>query len=167
MRTFAYLILAYVVLGVQVGVSPFIRIGGAPPNLVLLAALFIALNAPRDAALLGCFALGLMQDLLTQQTLGIYALSYGLVAMFVINTQSLLYRDHPLTHLSVAFAGAVICAMVLLVHDVLRLPPQERAEVSKLFYSGIYTTVLSPILLGMLQKLRKAFGFQPRRARTY
>jgi rod shape-determining protein MreD len=133
----------------------------------LLAALFIALNAPRDAALLGCFALGLMQDLLTQQTLGIYALSYGLVAMFVINTQSLLYRDHPLTHISVAFAGSVICAMVLLLHDVLRLPPQERAEVSRLFYSAIYTTVLSPFLLGALQKIRKAFGFHPRRARTY
>ena len=56
----------------------------APPNLVLLAALFVALNAPRKSALLGCFAMGLMQDLLTQQTLGLYALSYGMVGVMVI-----------------------------------------------------------------------------------
>jgi rod shape-determining protein MreD len=164
MRTFAYLILAYIALGLQVGLTPFIRIGNGPPNLVLLAALFIALNAPKDAALLGCFALGLMQDLLTQQTLGLFALSYGLVAMTVLSAQQFLYRDHPLTHISVAFLGAMICAIVILLHGMIH--PADRVELSRLFYSGIYTTILSPIILGILQSIRKMFGFHPRRARS-
>jgi len=54
-RGVAYVILAYLSLGVQIGLSGFIRVGGAPPNLVLIAALLIALNAPKEPALLGCF----------------------------------------------------------------------------------------------------------------
>jgi len=166
MRAITYLILSYFALGAQVGLSPFIRVGGAPPNLVLLAALFIALNAPREPALLGCFLLGLMQDVLTQQTLGIYALSYGIVAMFVIGTQQLLYRDHPLTHISITLAAAIICAMVILLHGAFRLPPERRVDASRLIYSTMYTTALAPFLLGVLQKMKRPFGFQTRRLRV-
>ena len=166
MRTLAYLILAYLALGVQVGLVPFLRIGGAPPNFVLLAALFIALNAPRDSALLGCFGLGLMQDLLTQQTLGLYALSYGLVAMFVMGTHQLLYRDHPLTHVLVAFAAGILVAAVFLIYSVFRLPPEQRFDLGRLVMSILYTTVLSPFVLGFLQRVRKMFGFQSRRVRV-
>ena len=164
MRTLAYLILSYIALGLQVGLTPFIRVGNAPPNFVLLAALFIALNAPKDAALLGCFALGLMQDLLTQQTLGLFALSYGLMAMLVLGAQQFLYRDHPLTHISVAILGTMICAIVMLLHGLFH--PAGRVELSRLLYSGLYTTALSPIILGILQSIRKMFGFHPRRARS-
>src|SRR5689334_57221 len=123
MRSVTYLILAYLALGAQVGLSPFIKLGGAPPNLVLLAALFIALNAPKEPALLGCFLLGLMQDLLTQQTLGIFALSYGIVAMFVMGSQQLLYREHPLTHIIITFMAGITCAVIMLLHDLFRVPP--------------------------------------------
>src|SRR5204862_1426264 len=67
MRWLSYFILAYLMLGLQAGLAPYVRAGGAPPNFVLLTALFIALNAPRDASLLGCFGLGLMQDLRSEE----------------------------------------------------------------------------------------------------
>ena len=162
MRTVAYLILAYLALGVQVGVTPFIHVGGAPPNFGLLAALFIALNAPREPALLGCFGLGLMQDLLTQQTLGLYALSYGLIAIFVIGTHQLVLRDHPLTHVIIAFLAAIICAVVLMTYSLFRLPPEMRLGPGKLVSSTLYTTILAPFVLGFLQRVRKLFGFQRR-----
>jgi len=109
-----------------------------------------------------------MQDLLTQQTLGVYAFSYGLVAMFVISTQQLVYREHPLTHLSVAFSASVICAVIILVHGlfVYHGTPEQRIAPSKLLYTTLYTTALSPIILGVLQKMKRAFGFQTRRLRV-
>jgi rod shape-determining protein MreD len=165
-RGVAYVILAYLALGVQVGLSGFIRVGGAPPNLVLLAALLIALNAPKEPALLGCFGLGLMQDLLTQQTLGMYALSYGLIAMFVMSTQAMLNREHPVTHLCIAFIGCSVCAAIFLLHDLLRSTPDQRIGLTRMMYTTLYTTALSPIVLGILQKLRRSFGFQTKRVRT-
>src|SRR4051794_14666690 len=168
MRTISYLILAYIALGAQIGLGVYIRVGGAPPNLVLLAALFLALNAPKEPALLGCFGLGLMQDLLTQQTLGVYAFSYGIVAMFVISTQQLVYREHPLTHLSIAFSASVICSFIIVLHGLVayRNEPAMRIGVMKLLYSTIYTTLLAPIVLMILQKLKRVFGFQTRRLKV-
>src|SRR3954468_22143704 len=102
MRLPAYLILVYVTIGLQVGLGELLRVGGSKPDLVLLAVIFIAINAPRDAALLGAFGIGLAQDLLSLSPLGVYALAYSLVAMFTISTQELVYRAHPLTHFSLA-----------------------------------------------------------------
>src|SRR5437899_56237 len=110
MRWLTYFILAYIALGLQVGLAPSMAFQGAAPNLVLICAIFIAINARREPALLGCFGLGAMQDLLTQQPLGLFALGYGLVGMFVVSTQELVYREHPLTHFSMTFSGGLITA---------------------------------------------------------
>ncbi len=50
MRWLPYFILAYVALGVQVGLGHYVSYKGAAPNLVLVAAVFIGLNAPPPAA---------------------------------------------------------------------------------------------------------------------
>ena len=84
MRWLTFLILAYLAVALQIGLSPYLAYHGAAPNLVLLAVIFIAVNAPRDSALLGCFALGVMQDLVSHQPPGLFAFSYGLVAMFIV-----------------------------------------------------------------------------------
>ena len=83
MRWLSYFILGYLAVALQIGLAPYLAYRGAVPNFVLLAAIFIAVNAPREAALLGCFMLGAMQDLVTQQPPGLFAFSYGLVSLLV------------------------------------------------------------------------------------
>ena len=161
MRWIVYFILAYVALAIQVGAGPYLRWQGAPPNLVLLVVIFIALNAPREAGLLGALCLGLMQDLLTQSPLGLYAFSYGLVGMFVVSTQQIVYREHPLTHFSLALIGGLLCGMVQLIHGLVHRPGVGGMS---LFTTMIYTALLAPFVLGFLQRARRPFGFQsPRR----
>src|SRR5947209_11686266 len=116
MRWPMFFILAYIAVGLQVGLSPHVAYHGAAPNLVLLAVVFLAMNASRDAALLACFILGVLQDLLTQQQPGLFALSYGLIALFIVGAQQAVYREHPLTHFSLALAGGLITASILLLH---------------------------------------------------
>jgi rod shape-determining protein MreD len=172
MRWITYFILAYLTLGLQIGLAPYLRYQGAAPNLVLLAVIFIAINAPHDAALLGAFALGVLQDLLTQQQPGLFALSYGLVAMFVVSTQQVVYKSHPLTHLSLAVAAGLMTACIILLHGWLHPPGPKWAEghmaAARLspgveFTRVIYTAVLAPFVLGVLQRMKRAFAFQPAR----
>jgi rod shape-determining protein MreD len=155
-----YFILAYLTLGLQIGLRGYFEIGQAWPNLVLLVAIFIAVNAPREAALLGCFMLGVMQDLATQQTLGLFAFSYGLVAMFTVSTQQVVYREHPLTHFTLALVGSILTSLVLVIHGWIY---QGRPSMMAMFYSALYTAVLAPVVLGVLQRMRRAFSFQPPR----
>ncbi|HEY8749835.1 MAG TPA: rod shape-determining protein MreD [Tepidisphaeraceae bacterium] len=166
MRWFSYFILAYLVVGLQIGLAPYVAYHGAAPNLVLLAVVFIAVNAPRDAALLGCFMLGFLQDLVTQQQPGLFAFSYGLVALLVLNTQQVVYKDHPLTHFSLALAAGLLTAAIILAHGWLRPPvlkpvdgrgvrPGATTELTRV----LYTALLAPIVLGVLKRAKTLFGF--------
>jgi rod shape-determining protein MreD len=178
MRLLAYFILAYVTLGLQLGLGHYANLGGAAPNLVLLAAIFVAANAPRDAALPGAFCLGLMQDLLGLGPPGLYAVAYGLVALVVLRTQHSVYRDHSLTHLSVTLIAGLIVACVVMVHGWIRPAGPKvvanglalaavRAPVGGLFVSAIYTAILAPPMLWALAHSRRFFAFRTARARGW
>ena len=92
MRWFPFFILGYVATGLQLGLRGFIEIHDAEPNLILLAAVFVAVNAQRNSALLGCVLLGLVQDLLTPQSpMGLNAFAYGVVAVFIVSTQEIAF----------------------------------------------------------------------------
>ena len=178
MRLLAYFILAYLALGLQLGLGHYANLGAATPNLVLLAVIFIAANAPRDAALLGAFSLGLMQDLLGLGPPGLYAVAYGLVALVVLRTQHSVYRDHPLTQFTVALVAGLIVALVVTTHGWVRpAGPQVvengltiaavRAPVGRLFVSAVYTAVLAPPVLWLLARTRRGFAFRTARARGW
>jgi rod shape-determining protein MreD len=154
MRWFSFFILAYLVLGLQAGIGTAMQYDGARPNLVLLAVVFIAMNAPRDAALLAAFMLGALQDLSGQGTIGLYCFSYGLVAMFVVAVHQAVYREHPLTHVALALAGGLITALVA--------PPGRALQ---LFGSAVYSAILAPLVLGGLQRIKSVFQFLPTRNR--
>ena len=161
MRWPAYFILVYFAIGLQVGAGEFLRVGNARPDLVMLAVIFIAIHAPRDAALLGAFGIGLVQDLVSLSPLGLYALAYSLVGMFTVSTQELVYRSHPLTNFSLGLVGGLLSAAVVAIHGWIKGP--AGVSVMDLFTSALYTAFLAPIVLGLLHLARKAFAFSPRR----
>jgi rod shape-determining protein MreD len=159
-------ILAYVMLGLQVGVSPYVLIHGAAPNLGLIAVLFIAMNMKRDAALIASFAVGLAEDLLTSQQPGLYAFSFGLVAMLVVSAHRLINRDHPLTHIVLALLGGLVTALVVLAHSWIHPAGPTVGEGKNLLgpmriSAGVecarllYTAALAPFVLVVLQRIRK------------
>jgi rod shape-determining protein MreD len=165
MRWVTYFILAYLALGCQVGLRGFFEFRDSAPNLVLLVVIFLAVNGGREPVLLGAFLLGLMQDLLTLHPLGTWAVTYTLVAMFVLSTQEIVYREHPLTHFSLALTGGILCGVVLTIHGwVYRLlhPNATQASGVGYFASAMYSAVLAPIVLGVLQRLKRAFSFRRR-----
>src|SRR5208337_5115367 len=166
MRWLSFFILAYIALGLQAGLARAIEWNGAAPNFVLLAVVFIALNAPRDAALLACFILGAMHDLTSQGTLGLLAFSYGLVATFVLGIQQAVRRRHPVTHFMLALLGGIVTAIVLSLHGWLRPPAAGiRAPILPLFTAAVYTAILAPFALGGLQRIGGFFRFQSSRGR--
>lgn len=169
MRWLPFFILAYVVLGVQVGLSGYDHLHRGRPNFVLLAVVFIAVNGHRDAALLGCFLLGFMQDLLTQAPLGLNAFAYGAIGMLVIAMQEVVYREHFLTHLMLGFVGGVVYAAIAythgLIYSAIRGPSAyPRPLLAPLLEGAIYTAVLAPFVLYVLVRMKRLFGFRPSRS---
>ncbi len=163
MRWISCFILAYVLLGLQSGLGAFIRYRDAAPNLMLLGVIFIAIHAPREPALLGCFLMGLMQDMLSREPPGLYAFSYGLVAWFVVAIQRGVYRNHPLTHFSLALGGGLLTALMLSLQGWL-----AGSDVSPMlqFTVALYTAVLAPAVLWVLLRCKRLFAFEPSRRKV-
>ena len=161
MRWPVFFILVYLAIGIQIGMGDLVGIGGAgaQPDLVLLAVIFIAIHAPRDAALLGAFVIGIVKDTTTLSPLGLYAIAYSLVGMFVISTQEYVYRAHPVTHVTLGFFGSLLAGAVVLIHGWIKGPP---ASMSEVFGSALYTAILAPLVLGALNLAKGAFSFRRR-----
>ena len=155
------ILLAYLVLAIQSGIAPFIGVGGATPNLLLPVVIFIALYASREPALIGVYVIGLMQDMLSQDPLGVYPLVYAFLAIVARMTQPTIHRDHWLTHILLGLAGGTLHGAILWLVSV-RLGGQ-RYSLELIFNSAIYTAITTPIILRVLVKSKRLFGFQPDR----
>jgi rod shape-determining protein MreD len=175
MSWISYFILAYFSVAMQVGAARAVEWHNGRPDLVLIAAVFIALNAPRDSALLGCFILGAMHDLSGQGPPGLYAFSYGMVGLLILPIQRGLHRDHPVTHVLVTLFAGLVTWGIILVHQTIQ---PERAEVmpggggmaihissGAGLGTAVYSALLAPFVLWMLNRWRGFFHFHRLRRR--
>jgi rod shape-determining protein MreD len=156
MRWLPFVVLAYVMLGLQIGLGGIAQLGSGSVNFVLIAAVFIAINAPRDPALIACFTLGLLHDIVGIGPIGTYTLAYSLVALLMAGTDRALSIDHPMTHFFVTLFGGVVVAIVVFGVSLRweRLPFWPNLLTA--FYSALFSL---PVLWG-LTKLRKSFRFR-------
>jgi rod shape-determining protein MreD len=171
MRWLPFFILAYIMLGLQVGLSGYGHVLSGRPSFVLLALVFVAMNAQRTAALVACFILGLLQDLLTQQSpLGLNAICCTLVGWFIVSTQEIVDRHHFLTHIVLALLGGLLYAVLMYTHgwlyfgwlkSSLKLP---RPAGVPLVVGAMYTALLAPFVLFLLLRFKRMFGFRSLRS---
>ncbi len=180
MRWLSYFILAYLTMAAQIGLADLLILRGAKVNLVLIAAVFIAVNAPREAALIGCFVMGMLQDLLTQNPPGLHAFAYGLTGLAVVGMQPYLSKDNPIAHMAMTLLGGVITAAVVFAHSmVVPIAPAAtvdgvtidavRPYLVPLIFGVIFTTLAAAPVSLMLMRLKSVFAFQQtrRRVRAY
>jgi rod shape-determining protein MreD len=168
MRWLTFAIFGYLALLTQLALAGFLSWGGAAPNLALPIVVFIAINAPREDALAGSFALGLLLDLLTQQPIGLHAFAFSLAALFIIGSQPAVYRDHPLTHLVLTLlAGCLVAVLVLFngwayprIHS---LADFTGPTVLQTMFSVCYTGLIAPLELYPLVRCKRMFGFRHQR----
>ena len=167
MRWISFACLVYLILAVHLALTGYINWGKASPNLVLPVVVFICVNASREQALAGVFSLGLLQDLLSQEPLGMHAFAYGLAGLFVIGMQAAVYRDHWLTHIVVTLAAGLIVLAVASFNDWayprLHHLDSTGPSVVEGFFGVLYTALLSPLVLLPLVRVKRLFGFRPLR----
>lgn len=163
MRWWTVFILGYVTICLQQGLAGHLDWRGFSPNLVLPVAVFVAINARREEGLMGAALLGAMQDLASQEALGLYTFSYGLAALFMVRAQPAVYRDHPLTHLVMTLGAALVCGVVLLFNQWARpllhgAATHTRPAILPVLGSAVYTAALAPLIAWPLVRLKRSLG---------
>lgn len=159
MRTLPFILLAYIMLGLQLGLGGLLQLHGGGMNLVLVAAVFIAMNARRDIAVPACFALGLLHDLIGIGPIGTYALAYSVVALLIAGTDRALSVEHPFTHFVITLVAGVVVAIIVFIHGHLaryRVPTPLWPNLIGAFY----TALIALPAMWVLNRFRRAFRFR-------
>ena len=163
MRALPFIILAIICLVLQVAVAnPALAATSlrAAPQPLLILALFVALFAKSDAALLGCWTLGFMQELAGLTTLGAGALSYGLVGLIIVRIRSSVFRDHPLSHIFLALIFGFLANEFMALRLAAKIGDfNARLLVAQPVATAIYTALLAPCLMPLLNAMRKLMQF--------
>ena len=157
MRWIPFILLAYVMLGIQTGLGGLSVLGGV--NFVLIAAVFLSLNAPRAVAVPACFGMGLLQDLVGIGPIGTFALTYSVVALLIAGTDRALSAEHPLTHFVITLAGGIVTAILLWLHGRLAKYGVPLGF-GDLLASAFYSAVAAMPALWVLNRLRRRFRFR-------
>lgn len=156
MRWFAFLILAYIAIGLQLGLSGLV---GPSINFVMIAAVFIAINATQRSAIFACLAIGLVHDIVSNGPIGLFATAYGLAAVMLAVDDRPMASDHPATHFIATLLGGIALAIIQwLVSKIGRF--NMIAPLGQGCMFAFYTAVVAVPLMGVLTRIRKAFRFR-------
>jgi cell shape-determining protein MreD len=126
MRWGVFAIFALAVLSIDAGLSDVLRIESLweiRPNLCGVLAVFVALSAPRIAALWGCLVIGLLLDLSVEYTtggnravflVGPYALGLLAGGWLVLRARTMVFRRRALT-IGVMTMASLLLAQAIIV----------------------------------------------------
>jgi rod shape-determining protein MreD len=124
-----------------------------------------ALTARRDDALIACWFIGLAADLTGlgyphHASIGISALSMGLIALFIVSVRNLTFRDSVITQIFFCFAVSFLHAALVGAYARYAAPNHLPLwDVLTLgFYGAIYTALLAPYGHWLLRRLRGPLG---------
>ena len=153
-RRTRFIMCAAVVFLVQTTVVHRFTHGPLRPDLLLLLAAFVALEADAPAALVCAFCLGLLRDLGSVGPLGASSLVLVPATGVLVMLRSHLLRDSPWTDLVLTF-GYVLG--VGLVGGLIACLPSAAGELSALPAraggQAAFTTALSPLVFALLARL--------------
>ncbi|MEM6314588.1 MAG: rod shape-determining protein MreD [Planctomycetota bacterium] len=160
MHPAAFAILAYLVLGLQLGLGDIVGWGGWGPNLVLIVAAWIAVRASAESALLGPFLLGVTHDLLTPMPLGLLAFTYGIAAVATLRIRKSLIPNAPIVQalITLVFGGLLTVASPTL--NRLRGGEPDGPPWTALLVSTILSALLAPLLMPLLERLAEVMGMR-------
>lgn len=177
MNWVVFLLVTWVTLGLEMGLRPSIQLGetGIAPSFAIILVAYIALAAPRTAALWAAMLVGVLLDLTSNRLdasglgtltiVGPYALGCMLGASAVTNVRAMVYRRNPLTMLVIASGMCVIVQIVVVAclaarswwdpALVFHAKPELAARLGTAAYTGVAALVVGPVL----NFLTPLFGF--------
>ena len=118
------------------------------PDFLALLALFFALYAPRRHAPLAAWIIGFLADLLSLGPPGVFAFSFGLLGLFAVWARQMLYPDHPISRIILAFCWTFLAhAFSFAVPCILgrRTFPELMPFLGLAFCIALYTAALTPV----------------------
>jgi len=123
------------------------------PDLLYLAAIFLALEADWKGALWGGFAVGLLRDLGSGGRIGASALLFVAAAGALLSVRGHLVRERPWTDLLLTFAAVLACGTAAALARAAVTPGPQCVELLKrALGQAAFTTAMAPLVFVALHR---------------
>ena len=176
MNWIAFVVIAYVCVGLELGLRPILDLGGGgAPSFVVPLMVFVALGAPHVATLWAALALGLLIDLTSPLAfqersgeawvIGPYAIGYVLAAQVMLSLRGVVVRKHPLTLAGLALvASLVIHVCVTFLHSIRSaydpIAWDLSAQLVSRLFSSLWTALSALAMWAVLSRVSRFMEFQ-------
>lgn len=150
MRWPIFAVMVFVAAVLQITASHYLPLadGLTRPDFLSLLALFIALYAPRHHAPLAALIIGLVADLLSIAPFGTFAFSFGLLALLTLSARRMVYPDHPVSRIILAFCWTLLAQLFAFALPWI-LGPHSFADftsyIGLIVRIALYTSVFTPL----------------------
>ena len=169
MNWFAFIVITFVLLILELGLESLLSIYGWTPSFMLILAVFVALSAPKQTALWAAMIIGLLVDLASplshsQELVLIGPACIGFVAgaFITIELRGLLFRNSPIAPAVMVLGVGVLVHLIIVAVITSRgfvwsqfgvpLDWSLTQELVDRFFSLLYTALLAvPLGMGLVQ----------------
>ena len=138
MRWMVFIVLALIAVVLEVSLVNAMALhslGGVRPSVTIVLATFVALNAPRQAALWACWLLGLVVDLCSplpaggasvEYLVGPHAVGYAFAGYLILQLRPMVFRRRVLTIAALSAVSFLAASLVVVfVYSVRQWYPAE------------------------------------------
>lgn len=185
MNWIVFILNAWVLLGLEIGLKDALRIGETPvaPSFVMPLAVVVAIAAPSTSALWACLMLGMTLDLTNalevtagttvRTVLGPYALGYVLAGQLVLTMRGLMMRKNILTVGFLSLFCSLVANIVVTAVFTVRsrydpaVPFNASDELVWRLVSSLYTGLVGIVLGAVLLPMLGAMGLHIGPARRF
>lgn len=177
MNRLAFALLAWLLLGLELGLKGALEVGstGIAPSFVVPLGIFIALGATPVRSVWFCIVLGLLLDLAASVAvraggsatlIGPWALGMALAAHLVLALRAMMIRTHPLTLAFLSLVGMAVAQIVIVAiltaHNLVYgdLVWHAGGELGRRLGSAVYTGILAFFMALVLVPAAPMLGLQ-------
>lgn len=149
------IITAIIIYYLQSNLFMWFNIAGVKPNLFVVLALFIGLFANRTMGIAYGVGIGIIVDILIGKTIGIYAISLGIIGFLAAVFDKNFSKDSRMTIIFMVVGSTIIFEIInyLLNYMILGINVEITNFTMILAIEVIYNIVLTIILYSLIQKL--------------
>ncbi len=169
MRWITFFLLLYLATALQAAhLAQWSEVGYFHLEYLVLLAIFYALFAEEDSAILAGFWCGLVYDLTSQSLLGSEALMLGLIALGLVKIRKHIFRNNALSQIVMTFLAVIIFLVGRTAIDsgVSWAFGQPGVAISPVLFAGVtfssavYTAVIAPLMFRLIFLLGPLLGFE-------
>lgn len=168
MRWLIFAVLTAIVIVAQTSLAWRFELGPVRPEWTVVLAVFYVMHAASADALIAAWLIGLILDLCSDARLGLFALTFGLTALVVLQFRHLFFRDHLLTHLVLTWCFAFLVYLGVGLYRLVFFPENTSVFGAVLgipMLTGLYAAAWTMPAYYLFKRMRTWMGLKPVRSR--